>query len=151
MKTIYFLTMMQLKDKLDLSEKTKKSYMFNIVFGILKFGLITAVIFLALYLLGRFNWVSLDGQIPVEVLVVLFSVMLILSIITCTIKCMDSLYFGKDNMFLLTLPASKSQLFISKRGDQSRTAGLSGQKSGQLLCSQQYASNAGRGWRRAPA
>lgn len=114
MKTIYFLTMMQLKDKLDMSEKTKKSFMFDIVFALLKFGLITAVIFLALYLLGRFNWVSLDGQIPVEVMVVLFSIMLTLSIITCTIKIMDSLYFGKDNMFLLTLPATKSQLFISK-------------------------------------
>lgn len=114
MKTIYYLTMMQLKDKLDLSKKTFIVNLIKIVMSVFKFVVITAGIFLGFYLLQAFRLVSLNGQIPNEVLVIVLSIMLVLSIITCTIKVMDSLYFSKDNTFLLTMPATKVELFISK-------------------------------------
>lgn len=114
MKTIYYLTMMQLKDKLDMSGKSLKINIFKGIISLIKFVALVAVLFLAFYVLGFFRWVSLDGQIPLEVLVVLVSLLFAFTIVACTIKIMDSLYFGKDNTFLLTIPATKTQLFISK-------------------------------------
>ncbi|MBQ7308436.1 MAG: hypothetical protein IJW82_07935 [Clostridia bacterium] len=114
MKTIYYLTMMQLKDRLDLSKKTFLATLLKSVIDVLKFVGITALVFLGFYLLKAFRLVSLDGSIPNEVLVIVLTLMFLLSIITCTIKVMDSLYFSKDNTFLLTMPATKVQLFISK-------------------------------------
>ena len=50
MKGLKTLVMMQLKDKLDMSfAKSVKQTIFRVVFSLLKFAVITAVIYLAFY------------------------------------------------------------------------------------------------------
>lgn len=106
---------MQLKDKIDFSFlKSRKKTIFKVVLSILKFGVITALIYFAFYFLSYLRLVSVLPGIPQNVMGVAFTVMILLSIIVCTFGLMKSLYFGKDNQFLLTLPASRTTVFTSK-------------------------------------
>ncbi len=115
MSGLKVLTMMQLKDKIDMSYlKSVKKTIFKVVMSILKFGIITALIWLGFYLLDFLNLVSLLPGIPQEFLSILFTLMLILSMIVCTYGLMKSLYFGKDNQLLLTLPVKRATIFTSK-------------------------------------
>ena len=112
LKTLVF---MQLKDKIDFSFiKSKQKTIFKIVFSILKFVIITSLIYAAFYLLSFLRLVSLLDGIPVEVLTIIFTVMFSLSILSCTFGLMKSLYFSLDNRVLLTFPTSRSTMFISK-------------------------------------
>ena len=115
MSGLKVLTMMQLKDKIDMSYlKSVKKTIFKVVMSVLKFGIITALIWLGFYLLDFLNLVSLLPGIPQEFLTVIFTLMLILSMIVCTYGLMKSLYFGKDNQLLLTLPVKRATIFTSK-------------------------------------
>ena len=115
MSGLKVLTMMQLKDKIDMSYlKSVKKTIFKVVMSIVKFGVITALIWLGFYLLDFLNLVSLLPGIPQEFLSILFTLMLILSMIVCTYGLMKSLYFGKDNQLLLTLPVKRATIFTSK-------------------------------------
>jgi len=106
---------MQLKDKIDFSFlKSTKKTIFKVVLSILKFGVITALIYFAFYFLSYLRLVSVLPGIPQNVLGVAFTVMILLSIIVCTFGLMKSLYFGKDNQFLLTMPAKRTTVFTSK-------------------------------------
>ena len=115
MSGLKVLTMMQLKDKIDMSYlKSVKKTIFKVVMSIVKFGVITALIWLGFYLLDFLNLVSLLPGVPQEFLTILFTLMLILSMIVCTYGLMKSLYFGKDNQLLLTLPVKRATIFTSK-------------------------------------
>ena len=115
MSGLKVLTMMQLKDKIDMSYlKSVKKTIFKVVMSIVKFGVITALIWLGFYLLDFLNLVSLLPGIPQGFFNIVFTLMLILSMIVCTYGLMKSLYFGKDNQLLLTLPAQKVTIFTSK-------------------------------------
>lgn len=106
---------MQIKDKIDFSFlKSTKNTIFKIVFTILKLAIITAIIYLAFYLLSFFRLVSLTAGIPTNFFSIIFGFMLILSVLVCTLGLVKTLYFANDNSFLLTLPTSKLQVFISK-------------------------------------
>ena len=114
-KVLKPLIMMQLKDKLDLGYiKNKKQAIIKILLSIIAFGLITAVIFALLYVSKLLKIFHLIDIIPISVMVVVFTVMEILSLITCTFGVMKALYFSKDNPVLLTLPVSTNQVFLSK-------------------------------------
>lgn len=109
------LCVMQIKDKMDLSYlKNIKKAIFKIVFDILKFALITAIIYFGLYVLSYLRLVSLLPGIPQNFYVVIFTFVLLLSIIMCTIGLVKSLYFAKDNSMLLTMPVGRGQVFLSK-------------------------------------
>lgn len=115
MSGLKVLTMMQLKDKIDMSYlKSVKKTIFKVVLSLLKFGIITALIWVGFNLLDFLNLVSLLPGIPQEFLTIVFTLMLILSIIVCTYGLMKSLYFGKDNQLLLTLPVKRATIFTSK-------------------------------------
>lgn len=109
------LCLMQLKDKVDFSAlKNIKSAIFKIVFELVKFAFVTVVIYFGMYILSYLRLVSLLPGIPQNFYVVLFSFVLILSIIVCTFGLVKTLYFARDNFFLLTMPTSRSQVFLSK-------------------------------------
>ncbi|MGN0798582.1 MAG: hypothetical protein ACI4L7_03375 [Christensenellales bacterium] len=109
------LVMMQLKDKLDLSfAKSVKQTIFRIVFSLLKFAVITAVILLAFYFLSVLRLTSLNSGIPTNFFSIIFSIMIILSIAVEVVGLTKSLYLAKDNQVLLTMPTSRQTVFFSK-------------------------------------
>lgn len=115
MSELKTLVLLQLKDKLDWSFlKSKKETIFKIVFAVLKFIIITAIIYAAFYLLSYLRLLSLLPGIPIKVMTLVLSALIILSIIVCTRSLKNSLYLSKDNFILLTLPVTKSKLFLSK-------------------------------------
>lgn len=109
------LVMMQLKDKIDLSFlKSKKQTIAKVVLSICGFVAITAVIYALLFVARLLNIFHLVDIIPVSVIVVVFTIMQILALISCTYGLMKNLYFSKDNQVLLTLPVTNNQVFVSK-------------------------------------
>ncbi len=115
MKKLKTLVAMQLRDKVDFSYlASKKKTIFKVVLTLLKFGIITAAIYLVLFILVKMNLVSLLPGIPSIFIGAVFSLMMILSIVVCTLGLMRSLYFDRDNQVLLTLPTGKLVTFTSK-------------------------------------
>lgn len=115
MKALYILTIMQLKDKFSFSlAANKKGAIMKIVSYILGFILITAACFGIIYLAGFLNLFSLGGYVPVSAITVLFTLMFALSVITCLVGLTDTLYFSKDNQFLLAFPVAPNIVFLSK-------------------------------------
>ena len=113
MKSFWPLVFMQLKDKLDLSwVKSKKSLIQKIVFSIIKFLLIGAIVFVLLFVLN-FLMVIYKSEV-INLYVIFFTLMFILNLFSITTGLMDSLYYANDNKVLVTLPVTSSQLFYSK-------------------------------------
>ena len=114
-KNIKTLVLMQLKDKIDLDFlKTKKMLISTIVFAVIKFivGILFAyLLFYAALYLKVFN---ISNYIPSSVVTVVFTFMLSLSIISCTISLMNKLYFSKDNFILFSLPVTTNNIFLYK-------------------------------------
>lgn len=110
------LTAMQLKEKMNLSFlRSFKKTLFQIIFFIIEFAVITAICFLLFYFakfLKIFDVIS--GKIPVNILTTVLVVMLGLSIIFTTMGLVKSLYLSKDNLVLLTFPAKPTMVFLSK-------------------------------------
>lgn len=106
---------MQLKDKVDFSYlKSFKKTLFKIVATLLKFVIITGLIYVGFMVLSFFRLVSSFMGIPQDFLTLVFTIMYTLSIITCTFGLTKALYEGKDNQLLLTLPADRVMVFTSK-------------------------------------
>lgn len=115
LRALITLVKMQLKEKLDPGQtRSTRQKIFKAVWLLIEFVGITAVIavlFFFVKLLGLFSNVQ---DLPVSVISLVFSVMLLLSLITDTIGLVKSLYFSKDNSLLLTFPATSSLIFFSK-------------------------------------
>ena len=114
MKTLLTLVMMQLKDKIDLSfAKDKRQLLNKIVFSVLKFLIISGVsfgiVFICYRLLGVFYWTNIPA-----VMLVVVTLLLVLSIISCTAGLVQTMYFADDNKVLVTFPVSENTVFISK-------------------------------------
>lgn len=115
MRALKALVMMQIKDKIDMSFLSSwKKALFKTILFILKFAVITFVIYFAMGLLSRFRLLSILPGVPENFLVVIITFMLLLSLIVCTVGMSKTLYFSRDNQFLLTLPANRTVVFISK-------------------------------------
>lgn len=115
MENLKTLVLMQLKDKIDFSFiKSKKQTIFKVVLSILKFAVITALIYFGFYILSFLKLVSILPGIPQNFFALVFSIMIFLSIIVCTFGLMKNLYFAKDNQLLLTLPTGRTSVFTSK-------------------------------------
>lgn len=114
-RTLLTLVKMQLKEKLDLGfMRSPRQLLFKIVWLLIEFAGITAVITVAFNYVKILGLFSLVHDIPVSVISIIFAVMLLLSLVTDTIGLMKSLYFSKDNTVLLTFPATPSLIFFSK-------------------------------------
>ena len=114
-KALKPLVMMQLKDKLDFSFlKSTKQTIVKVILSILAFAIVAAAFFLLFFMGDMMNIFSLSISVPTPVVVIIFTVMETLTLLSCTFGLMKALYFSKDNPVLLTLPASTNQVFISK-------------------------------------
>jgi len=115
LKKLKPLVMMQLKDKIDmLFLKSKKKTIMKIVLSVLGFVAVVAIVYVLLYLSKRLHFFSLLDMVPMSVMTLIFSIMFMMSIVSCTAGLVKSLYFAKDNLVLITLPVTSSQLFFSK-------------------------------------
>jgi len=109
------LVKMQLKEKMDMSYlRSVRKLIFKIVWLLIEFAAITAVLYLVFNYIKLLGLFSLVRDIPVSVISIVFAVMLLFSVITDTVGLMKSLYFSKDNTVLLTFPATPSLIFFSK-------------------------------------
>lgn len=106
---------MQLKDKLDFSFfRSKRDAILKIALEILKFVAVTAV-FYALFSVCKLLAVFRPaGVIPDTVVNVIFVIIQLLSLITCTAGLVEALYMTADNKVLLTLPTSATITYSSK-------------------------------------
>ena len=106
---------MQLKEKLDLSYLGNfRKTLFKTVYFAIEFAVVTVLCFLLFYFCKVFRVFSLVDDFPVSVVSIIFSVMLFLSVIFGTVGLVKALYLSRDNLVLLTLPASSSTIFLSK-------------------------------------
>ncbi len=112
MKDLKTLILMQLKDKIDFSFiKSVKETIFKIVLSILKFVLITGLIFVAFYVISFLGIVSTLPGIPQNFFTVLFTCVYIISIVVCIMGLVKSLYF---NNYILISSLAMGQLSIAK-------------------------------------
>lgn len=111
-KTLFII---QLKEKLDLSFlKSAKQALFKVVFSILGFALVTVVAYLLLWLCQFLNLFSAINHVPLSFITLIFTIIMFINIITCTIGLSKTLYYSNDNQFLVTLPVDPNALFLSK-------------------------------------
>lgn len=109
------LFMIQLKEKLDLSYlKSVKKTAFKIVFYLLGFAAAIAFSYLIFWLCQFFNLFSALGDIPRSFMTLIFVILFFINVISSTIGLSKTLYYFKDNQFLVTLPVSPNEIFLSK-------------------------------------
>ena len=114
MKQFWHLSLLQLKDKLDFSwVKSKKTLIRTIVFGILKFAIVTGLTFALLYLLTFIGFIN-KYQDPVPLFTIFLAVMFLLNVASSTYNLMRTLYFADDNKVLITFPVTANKLFFSR-------------------------------------
>lgn len=110
---LFTLILMQVKNKLDLNIiKNTKELLRTILLSVLKFGIITAVIYIIFYLSLKIG-LFFNTDFP-KVIVIVLTISLILSIISSTIELTKNLYFSDDNKVLITFPVNANLIFISK-------------------------------------
>lgn len=120
MKSLYILVMMQLKEQMNFKRlKTENVKAFHILLSavgsIIKFAAVTGLCIGFLYVSRTLGLFSFQGlPIPDTVISLVFSVMLILSIISCTAGLTKSMYYARDNAVLLTLPCPSLYVYLSK-------------------------------------
>ena len=114
-KSLVTLVKMQLKEKMDLGyTRSLRKLIFKMAWIFIEFAAITAVIAVIFFFIKLMGLFSLVHDIPVSVISLVFSIMLLLSLITDTIGLVKSLYFSRDNTLILTFPATSSLVFFSK-------------------------------------
>lgn len=112
-KQLKTLVAMQLRDKVDFGWlKDKKKTLRKVILGVVSFAVIVALTYLLLYLAVKMSIFKYYQAPSVVVLVVTIS--LFLSLVSCTFELMKTLYFAEDNKVLITLPVNTNSLFISK-------------------------------------
>lgn len=112
MERLKALVLMQLKDKLDFGfVKTKKTLIRKIVFTLLKFLIVVAACYVVNLLLTLFIFNASDEP---KIMVFVLALLLVISLISCTIGLVRALYFADDNKVLITFPVSANVIFISK-------------------------------------
>ena len=109
------LVMMQLKDKIDFSFlKDRKKTLFKIIWSLVEFAVATAAIYLVFSLIVQFGLFSFLQTFNFRVFLVIMTILLILSGLSCLVNVTSTLYFAKDNPVLLTMPVKSSTIFSSK-------------------------------------
>ena len=114
MKQLLKLTLLQLKDKIDFSwVKSKKDLIRTIVFGVIKFAAVIAIVYAFLYLLTLINIVE-KYQATLPLFTIFLTLVLVMSLGSATYNLMKSLFFSDDNKVLITFPVTANKLFFSK-------------------------------------
>ena len=109
------LVMMQLKDKLDLSfVKSARSTIIKVVLTILKLAIATALFYLLFFGCNLLSVFYPVGYIPDKAVNILFTLLQLMAIITCSVGLTKALYMTADNKVLLTYPVGSTTVFVSK-------------------------------------
>lgn len=119
MRNLSILVRMQLKEKLnfkrrDLKDTSIFDVLFSVFMTVLKFALVTVMCGAFIFASQLLNLFSADKTVPPEVMSILFTAMLLLSVISCTAGLTKALYYSRDNAVLLTLPATPTEVYLSK-------------------------------------
>ncbi|MCH5152663.1 MAG: hypothetical protein J1F68_01710 [Clostridiales bacterium] len=115
LKKLKTLVMMQLRDKLDLSfVRSARSTIIKVGLAIIKLAVVVAIFYLLFMVCNMLSIFYPSSFIPDTVVNVLFTLIQVMSIITCTVGLTQTLYMTADNRVLLTLPVSSTQVYISK-------------------------------------
>ena len=112
-KSFISVTKMQLKNKVDVSwTKSAKSIIRVVILTLLKSLIVGAIAFGMLYILNVLG--IYRAWNAYQIVIVILSLSLILSLISCTFGLTKNLYFSDDNKVLITFPVSANKIFISK-------------------------------------
>ncbi len=119
MKNLLTLVKMQLKEKLNFKRMEVEgvsafNILVSIVGALLKFAVITAIFAVLLFAANRLGFFGVIQRTPLPLMSIIFGVMTIASIFSCTLGLTNSMYFSRDNAILLTLPCRPVQVFLSK-------------------------------------
>ncbi len=115
LRNLKTLVMMQLRDKLDLSFiRSVRSTIIKVVLAIIKMVVAVAIFFVLFMVCNMLSIFRPSGVIPDSVVNILFTVIQLMSIVTCTVGLTQTLYMTADNKVLLTLPVSSTCVYISK-------------------------------------
>lgn len=120
MKSLSILVMMQLKEQMNfkrLKAENVKAFhiLLSVVGSIVKFAMVTALCYAFLLVSRELGLFSFKGlPIPDTVISLVFSVMLLMSVISCTVGLTKSMYYARDNAVLLTLPCTSLHVYLSK-------------------------------------
>ncbi|MBR3864028.1 MAG: hypothetical protein IKJ19_02790 [Clostridia bacterium] len=115
MKHLKALVMMQLKDKIDFGfTASKQKLISKIVFTVLKFTIVAVVAYLFFYLCSLLHIFNIMGGVPKNAMMVIYGGILLMSLFSCTLGLMKTLYFADDNKILITLPVTGNMIFISR-------------------------------------
>ena len=110
MKNLMILVKMQLKERLNFKRLNLKdvklfSILLSVLAAVLKFALVAALCGVIIFVAKFLGLFSLTNNVPSSVISIIFSLMMLTSILSCTVGLTKSLYYSRDNMVLLTLPA----------------------------------------------
>lgn len=119
MKNLLILIKMQLKEMLNFKrlevENVNKFHVFVSILGtVLKFALVTVLCGAFLVISRSMHLFSIGSNIPDSVISLVFTVMLLSSMISCVVGVTNSMYYSRDNAILLTLPTMPMQVYLSK-------------------------------------
>ena len=119
MKNLMILVKMQLKERLNFKRLNLKdvkifSILLSVLAAVLKFALVAALCGVIIFVAKFLGLFSLTNNVPSSVISIIFSLMMLTSILSCTVGLTKSLYYSRDNMVLLTLPALPIQVYLSK-------------------------------------
>ena len=114
MKQLLRLTLFQLKDKIDMSwMKSRKTLIQTIVFSVLKFVAVAAIVFGILFLLTKVGFLNKYHDI-IRLFTMFLAVTMFLNLCSSTYNLSKSLYMADDNKVLITFPVNANKLFFSK-------------------------------------
>ncbi|MCD8200659.1 MAG: hypothetical protein LUD47_01120 [Clostridia bacterium] len=109
------LFVMQLRQKIDMSSaNSPKKIVFKTVFALLIFLAVMAIAYVIFFLFIYLHLFSPLDYLPVSVMSVVFLLLLVFSLITCTVSLCKTLFTSKDNQFLITFPVQPSTIYLSK-------------------------------------
>lgn len=112
---LYTLVVMQLKDKWNISFKTdKKGTLFKLVGYLIVFVAITYVVHLVMDLSASMLGIFVSPKIPVTAMIPLIAIVSFFEVLSILFGMTRTLYFGKDNVVLVTYPVKSDYLFLSK-------------------------------------
>lgn len=119
MRSLYILVLMQLKEQMNWGRyKDEKLKFFRVLLAVVgaigKFAAAAVLCFAFLYAGGYLGVGGSGGYIPTRMISFLFSVMLVMAVVSCTLGLTKSLYYARDNSVLLTLPCTPLQVYLSK-------------------------------------
>ena len=119
MSSLLILIKMQLKEQLnfqrfDLKGTSWFKIIVSVLGALLKFALVTTLCGAFLIVAKLLSLFSLTSTVPSTVISLVFTLMMLASVISCTVGLTKSLYFARDNAVLLTLPCKPIQVYLSK-------------------------------------